>query len=98
MSLTLRLAALAVICGLVGLLGWDYHRKSAQLAEAREAVKTAQAALKKIQAVSALRSNLRVATARESASRAASLEAAAASSPEWRDAPVPQEVQDALAQ
>ena len=98
MRLEVKAARVAMLLAAVGFLGWDYHRARTELAQAQEAVKTAQAALKRLQATSALRGNLRAATARETASRAAALEAAAASAPEWRDTPVPQEVQDALAQ
>lgn len=65
--------------------------------QAQEAVKTAQAAAKKVAAVSVFRERQRDATGASAASAGASLAAAVASAPDWANTPVPKEVQDALA-
>ena len=68
----------------------------AELAQNREALKTAQAARKRSEAalVSARRKN--AATASAAASTARSLSAATAANPDWASQPVPKEVQDAF--
>lgn len=96
MSIAYRLGGLiAVLLGLV-LSGWYIGHLRAELHTAQEAAKTAQEALKKTQATLAYREKLRATTARETASAQASLRAVSASNPTWAQAPVPQEVQDAL--
>lgn len=96
MSIAYRLGALILVLGLLlGGSAYIVHLRS-ELAQAEQAAKTAQEALKRTQATLAYREKLRAATARRGASARASLAAAAASNPTWASAPVPQEVQDAL--
>lgn len=97
MRVAYRLAALAVVLGLVGALGYDYHRVRGELTTAREAAKTARQAEQKVRTVIVYREKLRAAAAAESASAAASVASALAANPDWAKQPVPQEVQDALA-
>lgn len=96
MSIAYRLGALILaLSAFVGGCAYIVHLRS-ELAQAEQAAKTAQEALKRTQATLAYREKLRATTARLEASARASLAAAAASNPDWASAPVPQEVQDAL--
>jgi hypothetical protein len=96
MQIAYRLAsALAGLILMVGGCLYIGHLR-AEIGTAREEAKSAQEAMKKAQATLAYREKLRAASARAEASARASLSAAAASNPAWAEAPVPQEVQDAL--
>jgi hypothetical protein len=91
-----RLAAVALLIAIFGTLGWDYARQREKMAVAQEQVKTAQVALKRLQATTALRERSRATTARAAASATASLNTALAAEPAWAEQPVPKEVQDAI--
>lgn len=97
MRIAYRIAALAVVLALLGALGYDYSRLRGELKTAREATKTAQEGEQKVRTVVVYRERLRVTTAAETASMAASAAVALAANRAWADEPVPQEVQDALA-
>jgi hypothetical protein len=99
------IAALAVITLLLAGVSTLWYRSNvalvlsqAQVQEMTKAQERAQEALKRSQALSARLAREKAATARESALLRQSLEAALDRSPEWRDEPVPKEVQDALAE
>lgn len=97
MRIAYRIAAVAVVLGLLAALGYDYSRLRGELETAREAAKTAQAAEKKVRTVVVYRERVRAARAAETASVAASAAVALDANRAWADEPVPQEVQDALA-
>lgn len=96
--MSLLYKALAVGLALLALVGgvrYTLHlRDKVQVLEVR--AEQAEKALKRTQATWAKREKDRAATARLVASTVASTEAALAAAPEWADAPVPKEVQDAL--
>ncbi len=96
MSIAYRLAGLILALTCMVLCGVYIGHLRVELQAAQEATKMAQAALKKTQATLTLREKQRAASARESASARASLNAATASNQPWAQTPVPQEVQDAL--
>lgn len=88
---------IALLLTLAAVLGFALHRQIGATAVAREEARTAQEGLEKLQATSARRERQRAATARQEAAARHRLDAALAKSPEWADQPVPQEIQDALA-
>lgn len=91
------LLTLLIAAGLLGTLLYQKNQAlRGEIATAQAATKTAQDALKRERRANALREQRRAATARAEATATASLAAAVASHPQWADAPVPQEVQDAL--
>lgn len=94
----LRSAWLTILAWLIaGLLGVALWHTAGQMAVVRADLKTAQGAAKKTARASVYREKLRATTGALAASAGISVTTAAASAPEWRDTPVPQEVQDALA-
>jgi hypothetical protein len=93
-----RLGGLILAVALLAGTGWYIRSLHARVAVAEQAAKTAQDALKKRAATSARRERDRAASARAAASAALSLQNALTAQPEWRDQPVPEEVQRALAQ
>lgn len=96
MPILYRLGCLVVGLSVLCAGGWYIGSLRADLKDAREATRTAQAALKRTQATLTLREKQRVATARETASAQASLASASSKNTAWAEAPVPPEVQDAL--
>lgn len=102
MSITNWIASVTVAVALAmgAALWFSVQRLGAVKAErdqAQEQLRSAQAAAKKVAAVSVLREKTRAATGARAASAGASLAAAVASAPDWANTPVPKEVQDALA-
>lgn len=88
---------IALLLTVTGLLGFLLYRQIGATAVAQEAARTAQAGLHKLQATSVSREKKRAATARSEALAEQRLDAAIKEVPEWADQPVPQEIQDALA-
>lgn len=88
---------IAILLTLTGVLGFLLYRQIGATAVAQEAARTAQAGLQRLQATSVSREKKRAATARSEALAEQRLEAAIKEVPEWADQPVPQEIQDALA-
>lgn len=98
----LIIACVALALALGGS-GWLLYRQIGKTAEAvaeaqqaQEALQGLQKGLKRAQATSARLAREKAATARKEALARQRLEAALDRAPEWRDQPVPQEVQDAL--
>jgi hypothetical protein len=67
-----------------------------ELASTKTALEASEAVQKRAAAASAHRGKLRATTAKKTATEAVAVAEALAKHPEWRDTPVPQEVQDAL--
>lgn len=84
---------LALVCALF-LVGWRAALTEKAVAEAETA--KYQKALQATTVATTYRGDLEVKAEVKAAAQAASVAAALASAPEWRDTPVPQEVQDAL--
>lgn len=98
MRASLWAALVALILSATATAGWYVRDLRADLVVARADAEVAKESLKRLQATSTQRAKSRVRTDKSSAVTEKRVQAALDKAPEWRDQPVPQEVQDALAE